>query len=96
MNLPVLFNQRIDGGIPLDSAIESQQFRSHRRSRGRLPVPDPQIESRGLFPRGGQATIIEASPQLHAGASSGATTRRTANPPGGLALQTQSQDWLSV
>jgi hypothetical protein len=28
----MLFHPRIDGGIPLDSAIESQQFRSHRRS----------------------------------------------------------------
>src|SRR5882724_516056 len=28
----MLFNPRIDGGIPLDSAVESQQFRSHRRS----------------------------------------------------------------
>src|SRR5882724_4442006 len=27
----MLFHPRIDGGIPLDSAIESQQFRSHRR-----------------------------------------------------------------
>src|SRR5882762_1118637 len=25
------FHPRIDGGIPLDSAVESQQFRSHRR-----------------------------------------------------------------
>jgi hypothetical protein len=28
----VLFHPRIDGGIPLDSAVESQQFCSHRRS----------------------------------------------------------------
>src|SRR5437762_11497084 len=28
----VLLQPCIDGGIPLDSAIESQQFRSHRRS----------------------------------------------------------------
>src|ERR1700693_1796532 len=28
----VLFHPRIDGGIPLDSAVASQQFRSHRRS----------------------------------------------------------------
>src|SRR5882762_6192181 len=27
----VLFHPRIDGGVPLDSAVESQQFRSHRR-----------------------------------------------------------------
>jgi hypothetical protein len=27
----VLFHPRIDGGISLDSAVESQQFRSHRR-----------------------------------------------------------------
>src|ERR1700681_5050494 len=27
----ILFHPRIDGGIPLDSAVESQQFRSHRR-----------------------------------------------------------------
>jgi hypothetical protein len=26
----MLFYPRIDGGIPLDSAVESQQFRSHR------------------------------------------------------------------
>jgi hypothetical protein len=28
----MLFHPRIDGGIPLDSAVESQQFRSHRFS----------------------------------------------------------------
>jgi hypothetical protein len=28
----VLFHPPIDGGIPLDGAVESQQFRSHRRS----------------------------------------------------------------
>jgi hypothetical protein len=28
----VLFHPRIDGRIPPDSAVESQQFRSHRRS----------------------------------------------------------------
>jgi hypothetical protein len=28
----VLFHPRIDGGIALDSAVKSQQFRSHRRS----------------------------------------------------------------
>src|SRR5438874_8880455 len=28
----MLFHPRIDGGIPLDSVVESQQFRSHRRS----------------------------------------------------------------
>jgi hypothetical protein len=28
----VLLHPRIDGGISLDSAVESQQFRSHRRS----------------------------------------------------------------
>jgi hypothetical protein len=28
----MLFHPRIDGGIPLDSAVESQEFRSHRRS----------------------------------------------------------------
>jgi hypothetical protein len=27
----MLFHTRIDGEIPLDSAVESQQFRSHRR-----------------------------------------------------------------
>src|ERR1700726_4257621 len=27
----MLFHPRIDGGIPLDSAVESQQVRSHRR-----------------------------------------------------------------
>jgi hypothetical protein len=30
----LLFHPRIDGGIPLDSAVESQQFRSHRRDFG--------------------------------------------------------------
>src|SRR5260370_5226169 len=28
----MLFHPRVDGGIPLHSAVESQQFRSHRRS----------------------------------------------------------------
>src|ERR1700689_1409747 len=28
----MLFHPRIDGGLPLASSIESQQFRSHRRS----------------------------------------------------------------
>src|ERR1700722_4990043 len=28
----MLFQPRIDGGIPLDGAVESQQFRFHRRS----------------------------------------------------------------
>src|SRR5437879_8481793 len=28
----MLFHPRIDSAIPLDSAVESQQFRSHRRS----------------------------------------------------------------
>src|SRR5438046_1732949 len=28
----MLFHPRIKGGIPLDSTVESQQFRSHRRS----------------------------------------------------------------
>src|ERR1039457_3187349 len=28
----MLFHPRIDGGIPLDSAVESDRFRSHRRS----------------------------------------------------------------
>src|SRR6202167_1063776 len=28
----MLFHPRIDGGIPLDSSVESQQFRSHPRS----------------------------------------------------------------
>src|ERR1035437_6832179 len=28
----MLFHPRIDGGIPLDSSVESQQFHSHRRS----------------------------------------------------------------
>src|SRR6266702_8964769 len=31
----MLFPPGIDGGIPLDSAVESQQFRSHRRSTSR-------------------------------------------------------------
>src|SRR3979490_1317208 len=28
----MLFHPRVDGGIPLDSAVEPQQFRSHRHS----------------------------------------------------------------
>src|SRR6476659_5284966 len=28
----MLFHPRVDGGIPLDSAVKSQQFRFHRRS----------------------------------------------------------------
>src|SRR6266853_3978346 len=32
----LLFHPRIDGGIPLDSAVESQQFRSHRRSTSKI------------------------------------------------------------
>jgi hypothetical protein len=35
----MLFHPRIDGGIPLDSAVESQQFRFHRRSTFCLRVP---------------------------------------------------------
>src|SRR6202048_5538411 len=31
----MLLHPRIDGGIPLDRAVESQQFRSHRRSTSR-------------------------------------------------------------
>src|SRR6266849_658247 len=31
----MLFHPRIDGGIALDSAVESQQFRSHSRSTSR-------------------------------------------------------------
>src|SRR5258706_8299700 len=31
-----LFHPRIDGGIPLDSTVESQQFRSHHRSTFRF------------------------------------------------------------
>jgi hypothetical protein len=30
----MLFHPRIDGGIALDSAVESQQFRSHGRLSG--------------------------------------------------------------
>jgi len=32
----MLFHPRIDGWIPLDSAVESQQFRSHRHSTFRF------------------------------------------------------------
>jgi hypothetical protein len=32
----MLFHPRIDGGISLDSAVESQQFRSHHRSTFRF------------------------------------------------------------
>src|SRR3984957_17080709 len=52
------FHPRIDGGIPLDSFVESQQFRSHRRStlgvsHGRtptlqgtqLPIREPRFDS---------------------------------------------------
>ena len=31
----MLFHPRINGGVPLDSAVESQQLRSHRRSTSR-------------------------------------------------------------
>src|SRR5882724_12367019 len=37
----VFFHPRIDGGIPLDSAVESQQFRSHRRLYFLLSIPPP-------------------------------------------------------
>src|SRR6476646_7504781 len=32
----MLFHPGIDGGIPFDSVVESQQFRSHRRSHIRI------------------------------------------------------------
>src|SRR5229473_1582624 len=38
----------IDGGIPLDSTIESQQFRSHRRST--FCFRDPWLRSTLIFP----------------------------------------------
>src|SRR6202163_3500482 len=38
----MLFHPRIDGGIPLDSAVESQQFRSHRRSTSRSATTNSQ------------------------------------------------------
>jgi hypothetical protein len=34
----MLFHPRVDGGIPFDSAVESQQIRSHHRSTIPLPV----------------------------------------------------------
>src|SRR6202022_1313684 len=40
------FHPRIDGGIPLNSAVESQQFRSHRRSTG-VRVQETAEEERG-------------------------------------------------
>src|SRR5258705_3194487 len=53
-----LFHPHIDGGIPLDSADESQQIRSHRRStfwfrdlwfhNGRLPVTRKRLP--GMLP----------------------------------------------
>src|SRR5579863_1009386 len=46
----MLFHPCIDGGIPLDSSVESQQFRSHRRSPSRSAVlgSDPIFACRGL------------------------------------------------
>src|SRR5437879_5246054 len=44
----MLFHPRIDGGIPLDSAIESQQFRSHHRST--FCFRDPWSRSTHTFP----------------------------------------------
>jgi hypothetical protein len=58
----VLFHPRIDGGVSLDSAVESQRFRSHRRSTFRdlrlrntlhekatgLSCPE---ERKGIFPQ---------------------------------------------
>src|ERR1700690_2689737 len=35
----MLFHPRINGGIALDSAVESQQFRLHRRSTLRISRP---------------------------------------------------------
>src|SRR4030081_322066 len=39
----MFFHPRIDGGIPLDSAVESQQFRSHRRSTSRSATTNSQV-----------------------------------------------------
>src|SRR6202795_1958540 len=44
----MLFHPRIDGGIPLDGAVESQQFRSHRRST--LCFRNLRLRSTLLFP----------------------------------------------
>src|SRR5260370_24276804 len=41
----MLFHPRIDGGIPLDRAVESQQFRSHRHV-----TPSWRFESYRLIP----------------------------------------------
>jgi hypothetical protein len=38
----VSFHPRIDRGIPLETAIESQQFRSHRRSTSRSAIQSDQ------------------------------------------------------
>src|SRR6202142_76252 len=35
----MLFHPRIDGGIPLDSSVEPQEFRFHRRSTGIVAAP---------------------------------------------------------
>src|SRR5713226_8068973 len=44
----MLFHPRIDGGIPLDSAVKSQQFRSHRRST--FFIRDLWLRSTLIFP----------------------------------------------
>src|SRR4029077_783656 len=56
----MLFHPRINGGIPLDSAVESQQFRSHRRSTSRSATTNSRsfhrfagtLESAGVFSHG--------------------------------------------
>src|SRR5437016_4754643 len=47
----MLFHPRTDGGIALDSAVESQQFRSHRRSTllWRCMVPSALTEERKRY-----------------------------------------------
>src|SRR5260370_9156305 len=70
----VLFHPRIDGGVPLDSAVESQQFRFHRRSIfSRMKKPQAKVsrstvtvhltrEGHWLIVPGGTEAII---PQCH-------------------------------
>src|SRR4029077_11886269 len=50
----MLFHPRIDAWIPLDSAVESQQFRSHRRSTSRSATQIRRASTgiRGVFSHG--------------------------------------------
>src|SRR6266404_93155 len=53
----MLFHPRIDGGIPLDGAVESQQFRSHRRSSFRSQGASATNYSQALSNRRGDSQV---------------------------------------